>query len=125
MSNEQKIEGTIVYILKKESGESKSGKTWEKQDFVVETEGQYPKKVCFTLFGDKISLLDKFSEGNSVCVSYNIESRDSNGRWFHNVTAWKIESVGKSSSSASYTSENFKDSQQESVVEPEDDSLPF
>lgn len=91
--NEQKIEGLLIKILEVESGVSKSGSDWKKQDFLIETTDKYPKTVCFTLFGDKISLLNGFSEGNTVNVSYNIVSRDFNGKWFHNVTAWKIEKI--------------------------------
>lgn len=85
------VKGKIQEILKPESGVSRAGKEWNKQEFVIETEDQYPKKVCFTLFGDKTSLIDGLSAGQDVEVSFNVESREYNGRWFHNINAWKIE----------------------------------
>lgn len=85
--------GKIIQILKAESGVSKAGKEWTKQEFVIETEDQFPKKICFTLFGDKVSLLSGLSENTEVEVSFNVESRDFNGKWYHNINAWKIDRV--------------------------------
>ena len=85
------VKGKIQQILKPESGVSRAGKEWKKQEFVVETDEQFPRKVCFTLFNDKSSLLGGFSEGDEVDVSFNLESREYNGRWFHNINAWKLE----------------------------------
>lgn len=85
------VKGKIDQILKPESGVSKAGKEWKKQEFVIETDEQYPRKVCFTLFGDKIDLVNGLSNGEDVEVSFNVESREYNGRWFHNINAWKID----------------------------------
>lgn len=89
------VKGKIEQILKPESGVSKAGKEWSKQEFVIETDDQYPKKVCFTLFGDKVNLVEGLAAGQDVEVSFNIESREYNGRWFHNVNAWKIENASE------------------------------
>jgi hypothetical protein len=85
------VKGKIDQILKPESGVSRAGKEWNKQDFVIETQEQYPKKVCFTLFGDKTSLINGLAPGTEVEVSFNIESREYNGKYFHNINAWKID----------------------------------
>jgi hypothetical protein len=87
-----KVKGVVLEVLKPESGTSKAGKEWSKQEFVIETaEDQYPKKICFTLFGDKTSLIQGLEAQQEVDVSFNLESREYNGRWFHNINAWKIE----------------------------------
>ena len=99
------VKGTVVQILKSETGVSKAGKEWTKQEFVIETNEQYPKKVCFTLFGDKSSLLDGITEGKEVEVFFNVESHDFNGRWFHNINAWKIELAGAVTAAKSYPPE--------------------
>ena len=99
------VKGTVIQILKPESGVSKAGKEWKKQEFVIETNEQFPKKVCFTLFGDKSSLLDGIAEGAEVEVFFSVESRDFNGKWFHNINAWKIESATAASGSKSYPPE--------------------
>jgi hypothetical protein len=92
MSESLTIKGVVIHILEEESGTSKAGKDWKKKDFVIETtEDQYPKKIAFTVFGDKIQSLFTFTEGQLVDVSFNLESREYNGKWFHNVNAWKIQ----------------------------------
>jgi len=119
------VKGTLLQILKIESGVSKAGKEWKKQDFVIETNEQFPKKVCFTMFGDKISLIDGISEGSEIEVFFSLESRDFNGKWYHNINAWKIERAESANVAKSYPPEsqtgNFSS-------EPTDDSgndLPF
>lgn len=87
------VKGKIQRILKPESGVSRAGNEWKKQEFVIETDEQFPKKVCFTLFNDKNSLLEKLNEGDEVEVSFNVESREFNGKWYHNINAWKIDKV--------------------------------
>jgi hypothetical protein len=87
------VKGKVHQVLKVQSGTSKAGKEWSKQEFVIETDEQYPRNVCFTLFGDKVSLLNGINAGEEVEVSFNLESREYNGRWFHNINAWKIDKV--------------------------------
>ena len=48
------ITGKIINLLSLQTGISKNGH-WRKQDFIVETSGQYPKKVCISIWGDKIN----------------------------------------------------------------------
>lgn len=96
------VKGTLLQILKIESGISKAGKEWKKQDFVIETNEQFPKKVCFTLFGDKISLIDGITEGSELEVFFSVESRDFNGKWYHNINAWKIEKAGAVNAAGNY-----------------------
>ena len=85
------VKGRVSQILKPENGVSKGGKEWNKREFVIDTEEQFPRKVCFTLFGDKTPLIDGLSVGEMVDVSFNLESREYNGKWFHNINAWKID----------------------------------
>jgi hypothetical protein len=83
------ISGKIIAVLAQTSGQGKNG-LWRSQDYVLETADQYPKKVCFNLFNDKI---DQFpiSIDDNVKVSFDIESREYNGRWYTSVRAWKVE----------------------------------
>jgi len=82
------IKGKIIECLPVKSGQSSNGE-WRKQEYVLETDGQYPKKVCFMAWGDKI---DQFAiqQGESVEVSIDLESREYNGRWYTDVKAWKV-----------------------------------
>ncbi len=83
------ISGKIIAVLPLATGQGKNG-MWRSQDYVLETGDQYPKKVCFNLFNDKI---DQFPMGidDQVNVSFDVESREYNGRWYTTVRAWKVE----------------------------------
>ena len=82
------IKGKIVKILPEESGQSSKG-GWRKQQYIIEIPGQFPKKVCFMAWGDKI---DDFQIrlNDELEVSIDIESREFNGRWYTDVKAWKV-----------------------------------
>jgi hypothetical protein len=86
--------GKIITILPETGGQSQAGKAWTKQEFIIETNDQYPKKICISLMGDKINELRKYAVGTEVKVSLNIESREYNGKWYTNVSAWRIEANG-------------------------------
>jgi len=83
------LSGKIVKILQLQTGQGKNG-VWKKQDYVMEYGDAYPKLVCFNLWGDKI---DQFtlSEGDVVNVSFDVESREFNGKYYTDVKAWKVE----------------------------------
>ncbi|MFN3530475.1 MAG: DUF3127 domain-containing protein [Bacteroidia bacterium] len=83
------LQGTIHSLLPEVGGTGKSGNSWRKREFILETEGQYPKKVCISVWGDKI---DQFPmrEGARVTAAIDVESREYNGRWYTEVKAWKV-----------------------------------
>jgi hypothetical protein len=89
------LKGKVVQLLAPQSGQGKKG-TWRKQEFILETQAQYPKKVCLSMWGEKI---DQFalSSGDMVTVSVDLESREYNGRWYTEARAWKIAKDGRSS----------------------------
>jgi len=87
------IEGKIIRILPEESGQGQNG-TWVKQLFVIETRDQYPKKVCFTVWGDKVDTLRRLAENEDIKVSFNVESREYNQRWYTDLRAWRIDKLG-------------------------------
>ena len=84
------IKGKVVSVLPQQSGTSQAGNQWKKQEFVIETQEQFPKKICMTLFGDRV---DQYpvAVNDEIVASIDIESREYNGRWYTNVNAWKIE----------------------------------
>ena len=88
------IKAKIIQILPLQTGEGKNGK-WRKQDIIVETEGQIPRKICISIWGDKIneSIL---KTGNFLIIAFDVESREYNGRWYTDVKAWRTELVGAS-----------------------------
>ena len=82
------ITGKIIDLMPLQTGMSKNGQ-WRKQDIVIETEGQYPKKVCVSIWGDKINE-SHLVIGNILDISFELESREFNGKWYTDVKAWKI-----------------------------------
>jgi Domain of unknown function (DUF3127) len=117
------ISGKIIQLLPVQTGQGKNG-TWKKQDFILETGDTYPKKVCIAVWGDKIDM-GSFKPGDTVDVSFDVESREYNGRWYTDVKAWKIASKkagGNMTTPANNTSEapgHFE------AAPAGDDDLPF
>ena len=86
------ISGKIVQKLPLQSGESKtSGKPWQLQAYVLETQEQYPRKVYFEVFGEQRVKDYNCEIDDLVTVSFDIESREFNGRWYTSIRAWKIQ----------------------------------
>lgn len=88
------LSGKIIAVLEKRSGQSRStGNPWSVQSYVIETHDQYPRKMCFDVFGeDKISQFN-IQSGEELTVSFDIDAREYQGRWFNSVRAWKVERV--------------------------------
>lgn len=82
----------LIQVLPVQTGMGKNGE-WKKQNIVLETDGMYPKKVCVTLWGDKINE-SVLQIGNILDVSFDIESREYNGNWYTDLRAWKIDMGG-------------------------------
>jgi hypothetical protein len=90
------LTGKIIQILPIQQGKSAKGE-WQKQDFIVETQEQYPKKICISVWNNKIeinSLSDKL-----VKVFIYLESREYNDRWYTDVKAWKVEILDQETAS--------------------------
>jgi hypothetical protein len=83
------ITGKLVEILPEQSGTSQRGE-WKKQEFIIETLDQYPKKVCIVNWGDKVDL-SSLNNGEEITVHVNVESREFKGRWYTDIKAWKID----------------------------------
>jgi len=82
----------LIQLLPLQTGTGKNGQ-WKKQDIILETDGQYPKKICVSVWGDKINE-NQLQVGSQLAISFDIESREYNGRWYTDVKAWKIEAAG-------------------------------
>ena len=89
------LEGRIARKLNVQTGTSARG-TWAKQEFIFEyQEGNFPSQVCMNVWGDdKVKELEKYQVGDKVKVSFNLSSREYNGRWYTDVRAWRIEPAG-------------------------------
>jgi hypothetical protein len=118
------LKGKLVQVQPLVTGEGKNG-TWKKQEIIIETGDQYPKKICIEVWGDKINE-NQLIVGNELNISADIESREYNGKWYTGVKAWKIEVAHNAASTGSQMftgdpvqppSDMFNDS--------ESDNLPF
>ena len=105
--------GIITEKLKVESGVSKATqKEWKKQTFVIDNGSEYNPLVAFSCFGEeKVDNLKQFKKGASVTVSFNINSREYEGKYYTNVDAWKVEET--------------KDADEPAVDAEEVSDLPF
>ena len=117
--NDMEIIGKIIQVLEEQSGSGRNG-VWKKRDYILETKSQYPKKVCLTVWGDKI---DQFGmqSGDEVSVGIEIESREYNGRWYTDVKAWKVDKTGGNASPVAANIPDVTTFNEESG----DDILPF
>ena len=114
------IKGKISRKLNIESGTSKAGKERKKQTFLLETGAQYNPEICFQLFGEeKIEMLNHHNEGDEVEVSFNLSSKEYNGRYFHNIDAWRIENINNNLPNEMENTPEFD------APTTEEDDLPF
>lgn len=81
------IEGMIIRDLGQFEGVSKAGNPWKKHEWVLETIGQFPRKVKFTVFGDRTNTIT-FELGKTYNIQVDVESREFNERWYTDLTAY-------------------------------------
>jgi hypothetical protein len=130
------LTGTLIKVLPEVTGQGKNG-GWSKQEFVLETAEQYPKKVCLSLWGDKVGELKKFALGDNLTASINLESREYNERWYTEARAWRLVLAGSGdgASEGSYSNNAAPAQPKEKIATTalpdamqsfsEDDDLPF
>ena len=89
------IEGTLAQKLPVQSGNSARG-PWAKQEFILEfPDGNFTAKACFTAWGqEKVQDLGKYQVGDKVKVTFNLKSREYNGRGYNDLQIWKIAPAG-------------------------------
>lgn len=97
------IEGTIVEVLGRQEGVSKAGKPWKKDEYVLETPGTYPRRVKFTIFGDRCDTM-RCEPGKTYSFSFDLESREFNGRWYTDVNVYAIRDINSAAPAAAATS---------------------
>ncbi len=116
------LTATLIQLLPLQKGTGRNGE-WKKQDIIVQTDGQYPKKICISIWGDKINE-SVLQPGNRLSISFDVESREYNGRWYTDVKAWKVEKAGTSQQDTQFTDalppDQFTDNPDDG-----DDGLPF
>lgn len=84
------IQGTVINKFATQNGVSGAGKPWSKQSFVIETNGPYPKKVHFTIFGAERIEQNKYSVGQNVTVRFEVSSREYKDKWYTDLNALSV-----------------------------------
>ena len=85
------IKGTIIHAMPEVSGVSKAGNSWKKKEYVLEnTEGNFPRKVAFTCFGENADRI-QLKPGDKVTMYFDIESREFSGRWYTDIRCWRCD----------------------------------
>lgn len=89
------ITGKIIAVLPANSGTSaRTGNPWMSQTYVIETQGQYPKKLAFDVFGEERIKQFNIQQGEDLTVSFDIDAHEYNGRWFNQIRAFNVEKSG-------------------------------
>ena len=86
------LTGKVIKKLEPITGQSAKGQ-WKKQEIIVETPGQYPKKVCLMVWNDKVDL-NSVQEGQTIKAYIEPESREYNNKWYTDIKLWKMEIQG-------------------------------
>ena len=92
------ISGKLIIVLPAQTGTGKNG-AWKKCDFVIETSDKFPKKVCITAWNELTDQIESTAIGSDLQVSFDISSREYNGRWYTDVKAWKVAGGSKAAKS--------------------------
>lgn len=119
--NDLKFQGEIIKISDIQEGVSQKGTNWKKLGFLVRTSGEYPKEAYFTVFGEeKVDSFLKYNKvGQMVEVSFNINCREYNDKYYTDLGAWKVFTLKEE------VQEVVADETYHSVNGKEDEDLPF
>lgn len=86
------VTGTVKRLLPVQNVSA----TFRKRELVVNTDEQYPQTVAIEFTQDKVDLLDRVREGESVTVSINIRGREWTSpqgevRYFVTLQGWRVQ----------------------------------
>lgn len=114
------ITGKLIKKLTPVSGTNTRG-IWSKQEFIIETQESYPKKVCMNVWSpEKVKEFENYQLGDLLKINFNLESREFNERWYTDIRAWKIEKVNSAAAGV-----QTQDNEPFDISEDGEDDLPF
>lgn len=125
------ITGKIIAALEPREGVSKrTGNNWKSQEFVIETtDGQFPRHCVFRVFGEDRLRQFNIQVGQELTVSFDIDAHEYQGRWFNDISAWRVQAAQAQAAAPSMTQAAAPqtDVPAPTVVPEEDptDDLPF
>lgn len=106
--------GKIIQVLEERGGVSaRTGAEWRMGSYVLETTtDRFPRKMMFEVFGaDKIQQFN-IQVGEMVRVSFDIDAREYQGRWYNSIRAWNVD-------------RNIVDPMMQPAAVPAPDTTPF
>lgn len=121
------LEAKLIKIFPEKSGDGRNGR-WVKQEFLVETKETYPKKVFLSAWGDKAEGIKNLSIGDTIKVSFFVESREFNEKWYTDLKIWKIEKLiykDAMTEESSIQTTGGEQVEEPFVAKDEPDDLPF
>lgn len=120
------ITGTVITILPEQRFNGKNGEVVKNQ-FVIEHGGQYKKKAVFGVLGEDRWKQMNVVQGADVQVSFDIDAREWNGKWFGELMAWRVQNVSGQQQSAVQNAQSAPqtDIPQDGTHVENDDDLPF
>lgn len=70
--------------------------TFFKREFVIETQEQYPQTIQLELHGDRVDIIESFTEGQEVECFLNLRGRlwinpHGEEKYFNTIVCWKIQ----------------------------------
>lgn len=83
------IQGIIQEILEPQVFNGKNGE-FKKFGFILETQGQYPKKIHMQTYGEDKWNSMNVQQGQVAIVSFDVSSKLWNGRWFTQCECWRV-----------------------------------
>ncbi len=118
------LTGRVIKLLAEQTGTGTNGE-WKRRDFVVETDDQYPKKACFSAWAARVADVANLNEGDKVKVSFDVNSREYNEKWYNDLRPWKIEKVGEGSAPAAPAGQPVSEGDAFAAGPEAGDDLPF
>lgn len=83
--------GKLIAAMPTQSGVSqRTGNPWKSREYVIEIPGQYPKKMCFKIFGEDRLKQFNLRKDETVTVQFDIDAHEYNGRWFNEIQAYNV-----------------------------------
>ncbi len=100
------VKGKIIVALPEVSGTSQTGKAWKKREYVLETQDSFPRKIHFDFFGERADQYP-LNLGDDIVLSFDIESREYNGRWYTSISGWKAEKANSGAAAGMPADTNY------------------
>ena len=84
------FKGKIIAVVEPKSGTTARG-AWKMQQFVAESEGQFPHRLLFEVFGDEKLLKFNIQMDDEVIIQFEPNARENKGIWFASNRAYDVQ----------------------------------